>query len=426
MPEVSQTIKREAVRRWYYDQYRTFCNGFEQNSMNILVNSQNRVFFQKDRSWTRTPNYRSLKQQKKYLPDNNFGYIEDRVRDDFMRMKRDVIVGTCTGNPWTIQLERVEEFIPTSVWGTDKGARILTEAALRAKLIEKAKGAEWSVPTFVGEGRQTINLVLGTASTLASAMRNLRRGNWAGALANLGIQGNDAQRRRYYRDFGVDPRQAAANGWLTLIYGVKPLLSDVYNSAETLAKVCETEQARELRVTASTRRRDSVTTPGFSMGTSPPLTATKQLTTEESCRGVWRCKPTVWNIPGSFGLLNPALVAWELTRLSFVVDWFLPIGRYLEGLDVPMRFEHLGGTIGYRRKVEALYTNWTYYGNAAPDAEHDTSYLTIQRSKLTSHPTVGLDSIVFEPKMGAARIASALSLLQTTFTGLPPGRSYRL
>lgn len=33
-----------------------------------------------------------------------------------------------------------------------------------------------------------------------------------------------------------------------------------------------------------------------------------------------------------YGLLNPALVAWELVPFSFVLDWVLPIGSYLENL----------------------------------------------------------------------------------------------
>lgn len=33
-----------------------------------------------------------------------------------------------------------------------------------------------------------------------------------------------------------------------------------------------------------------------------------------------------------YGLSNPALVAWELVPMSFVVDWFLDVGGYLEHL----------------------------------------------------------------------------------------------
>lgn len=32
-------------------------------------------------------------------------------------------------------------------------------------------------------------------------------------------------------------------------------------------------------------------------------------------------------------MLNPQSIAWELTPWSFVIDWFIPIGNYLNNLD---------------------------------------------------------------------------------------------
>lgn len=32
------------------------------------------------------------------------------------------------------------------------------------------------------------------------------------------------------------------------------------------------------------------------------------------------------------GLTNPALVAWELVPFSFVFDWFISVGQYLQGI----------------------------------------------------------------------------------------------
>lgn len=410
----SQVVTRSVTRKWYYNYFRMFCGGATQLTGDVTnANFAREVFF-KARSWVRTPNYRTLKQQKKHLPDNAFGYQEEKVQDEIMRMTR-LVYFTCTGNPNAMRYEQTSEFVPTAYFGSDRGTRYLTEAATRAKLIERAKGAEWSAPVFLGEGRETVNMVANTARTLASAMRDLRRGNLAGALGSLGIQGTASQRRRYHREFGLDPTRASANAWLSLQYGWIPLLSDVKNAAETLAENLNLEENREIRVTATARMQDRIRTPNRSMSTTPPLTADKLLEQEESCRGVWRCKPTSWNSVGSFGVLNPASVAWELLPLSFVVDWFLPIGRYLEGLDVPMRFQHLGGTIGYRRKVRVNYTNWMYYGVPQPAASHSTSWLEVSRNVLTGHPTVGLDSIVFDPKMGTPRIASALSLLRQAF-----------
>jgi hypothetical protein len=34
----------------------------------------------------------------------------------------------------------------------------------------------------------------------------------------------------------------------------------------------------------------------------------------------------------SIGILNPLQIAWELVPYSFVVDWFMPVGSFLETL----------------------------------------------------------------------------------------------
>lgn len=45
------------------------------------------------------------------------------------------------------------------------------------------------------------------------------------------------------------------------------------------------------------------------------------------------------------GITNPLEIAWELTTLSFVVDWFLPIGNYLGALDAARGYSFIAGTV---------------------------------------------------------------------------------
>lgn len=81
-------------------------------------------------------------------------------------------------------------------------------------------------------------------------------------------------------------------------------------------------------------------------------------TNEYSVRGKVRYRARAADLPGRFGLLNPLSVAWELMPLSFVADWFLPIGSYLSGFDANLRFDVTSGYFGYklesRRHVEIL------------------------------------------------------------------------
>lgn len=409
-------VLRRVPRNWEYRFRRTFCNDpIGQDSGKIVINTPDCTLLERDKGWVRTPNYFTKLRTGQALPDNSFLYEERRVRDTHLYM-RDETVATCSSpSSGAVNWRLEEHWVPSGIWNPDTGQQLLSDASLRAKLIEKAKGPEWSVPTFIGEGRESIGMIANAARTIASSYRDLRRGNLAGALGSLGIQGTASQRRRYHREFGVNPKRAAANAWLAYTYGWKPLVNDVYRAAETMAESAERQANRVAEVRASTNRDDHRIIPGFVMGISPAMTARKVWSQKESWRGVWRLEPTQWDAWGSFGLLNPALVAWELLPFSFVVDWFLPVGRYLEGLDVTMRFKHLGGSIGYRRKVHVEFDSFSLQGKPQSGLTHDTDYLYVHRDPLTAAPTVGLDSITFEPKLGAARVTSAIALMSQVF-----------
>jgi len=413
----TQAVSRSVQRRWDWGWERFYCNGTIVSQPVVGVwGDYPLMSYRREKSWVRTPGYAALKAQKKHLPDNAFGWLEDKVCDEEFVLHLTQNLTPCSPGSSNEFKRYYTDRVKTIYLAYTRGDRTLDESAVRAKLIERAKGAEWSTPVFVGEGRQTVNLVINAARTIGSAYRDLRRGNLVGALASLGVQGTAAQRRRYHRQYGTDPTRAAANAWLSLTYGWQPLLNDAKNAAETLAEIVNSEQNREIRVTAVSRRTTSVRTPNHGVASSPDIKVLRTDINKESCKGVWRCKPTSWNNVGSLGILNPAQVAWELLPLSFVVDWFLPIGRFLEGLDVPMRFQHLGGSIGYRREYQTLYSDAYYHGEGPQEFPYRTVCTTVTRDPLTSHPTVGISSIVFEPKLGTPRLASAISLLRQSMT----------
>lgn len=59
--------------------------------------------------------------------------------------------------------------------------------------------------------------------------------------------------------------------------------------------------------------------------------------------GLSLANPITATLAGS-GMLNPALIAWELTPFSFMADWVYPVGPYLEMLSSTGGFnKHNGG-----------------------------------------------------------------------------------
>lgn len=60
------------------------------------------------------------------------------------------------------------------------------------------------------------------------------------------------------------------------------------------------------------------------------------------------------------GLSNPALLAWDLLPFSFVIDWFLPIGRILAWLGSRRGLVRAYGWISYERIRTESYGGYLY------------------------------------------------------------------
>lgn len=55
------------------------------------------------------------------------------------------------------------------------------------------------------------------------------------------------------------------------------------------------------------------------------------------------------------GITNPLQVAWELVPFSFVADWLLPVGSYLDTLDATVGLKWRGGSISQLTKSQISY-----------------------------------------------------------------------
>jgi hypothetical protein len=408
----SSTSVRTGFRQWKYRIRRWYCNGTSDDTGWLVYYQGTAEMYRKSKTWVRTPNFLHLVRTGQHLPDNAFSVEEELTNDSVLHSHYEVN-NQCSVADGSLKTYVLDMEIPLAlVRGPFRGSQFSNSNAMMADLIRKAKDAEWSVPTFIGEGRQTVNLVLNAARTIGSAYRDLRRGNFVGAMGSLGIQGTASERRRYYRQYGVDPTRAAANAWLAATYGWRPLVNDVYNAAQTLAETVNRPENTESRVTSYTSVTDHRIFPGYVIGVSPSIVSRRESIQKESWKGIWRFRPTSLDSWGSFGLLNPASVAWELLPFSFVVDWFLPVGRYLESLDVPLRFQHLGGTVGFRMETQDSFSNFVVEGQSC-GGSHAVQRVELGRSPLSGPPSLNFPN--FEPKLGAGRVTSAISLMSQIF-----------
>lgn len=208
----------------------------------------------------------------------------------------------------------------------DQGLRNLALIRARANL----KGTDINLGVAWAEINRTADLVGSTTTRIAKSFRFLRRGQVRRAMSTLGI----TSKRHEPRGNSVPSK------WLELQYGWKPLVSDVYGACDALSK----RHKDDWRVTAKGRATANAT-----------YSKTRQLdwaaTGKHGGISVARIERSAFvridALPSnealislaSLGVTNPLLIAWELVPFSFVADWFVPVGSWLEGLDVMLGYD---------------------------------------------------------------------------------------
>lgn len=406
----STTINRISQGTVRYDWIITNTAGVVTSEGPSITPLSNEVFV-KSRIWVRTPNFWALRRNRSILPDNAYAFSLTNVQEGefFFRNQHTTPSGRVS---WSLSVSK-----PQWALSPDTGYSF-SNFDLYSRLAQRARRSNFSAPIAAIEGRKTVQMIVGTARTLARTIYELRRGDLTTALRLLGITPTRTQRRRFDNAYGTNPASAASNAWLQYRYGWKPLLNDAKNAAEALAElVSRNGDPSTASVSASSRAQFYRAWFDMTIGVSPFSKGNVRAVDTFSRRATWRFRPNAADLPGLFGLVNPLEVAWEIIPFSFVADWFLPIGSYLSALDLPLRFSHVGGSEGYRR-----ITHWTteptlasfLVGNfTAASGGQTVTYQQVQvnRSVLSGPPVPSISSMTFNWDLNAVRATSAIALL---------------
>lgn len=192
-----------------------------------------------------------------------------------------------------------------------------------AKVIDQMKNSDVNLGTTVGEGRETLSLLRSIGTSALEVMANVRQ----------------SLRKRDWRKF------VRTLGGTTLMYslGVAPLMADV----EALRKHVLSGKAEEVLNEFSGRASVSVDTvhhrPDLSsyLGRVPPnFDVIEQTTCSSRCQlgGYYVVKDlhSYENWRAGIGL-RPSL-AWELMTLSWLVDYFVKVGSFLEQMEAALLY----------------------------------------------------------------------------------------
>lgn len=321
----------------------------------------------------------------------------------------------------------------------------------RNKLLQKLNTAKSSSLVSLAEAGKTAKHLALTATRIANALRALRRFDAIGVSQALGISVKTREvrevkklkrrwelspgdsdiltvkggsistydsKQRYERGNQPITKDFLGNAWLEYSYGWKPLLNDVYDHANALAYQMTEHQNLWIAEKASASEKKA-----FYRSYNQNESRSNSDVTEIEVRCTYGVRYSRDNVTAfdTFGLNNPALVAWELVPFSFVVDWFLPIGNALENLTSTSGLVFHGGYINVKRTekttsvVRSRETSAFNGGTRTPGGSGtcSTEYVSFSRDALSSFPVPAMPS--FKDPRSFSHAASAISLLNSLF-----------
>jgi hypothetical protein len=218
-------------------------------------------------------------------------------------------------------------------------------------------------PVFVqslvtlAEMHKTVDMVANVAHTLGALRYALKRNASLDDIYH--IMGGKFKVAKVKRKV-VDP---IYNRWLEYRYGWTPLVMELQGALKALdptriPKLRGTARGKAVAEQTETWTRDRFLLQNPQFGTHSYLYQQKN-TVEARSYVMFETQPE-FQTARDFGLTEVPLAMWELVPYSFVVDWFIPIGDWLEAVTPKLGVTVLaeGVVTKHTRLLSRLVTDW--------------------------------------------------------------------
>lgn len=259
------------------------------------------------------------------------------------------------------------------------------------KLLDKIQDTEINLSTTIGEGKETLQMVAAIARSVRSPLKALR------SAVHKSRKGSRAE--KITRDTLVTV------GGLQLAWsvGLAPLLSD----CENLRKHVQAAESMDLMYTAKSRGTSNLEWTSHPSGWE---TFENEISTWYQFGVTYRVGDMHAFENWRAGLTLRPTLAWELTTLSFVVDYFFQIGNFLAALEASYLNNGMVFLHGYETRSEWKLSSYSHFrpddpvdygaSNGSVDSHLGVvngkgfrQWVSKSRSRLTSLPIQALPTI---------------------------------
>lgn len=208
------------------------------------------------------------------------------------------------------------------------------------------------------------------------------------------------------------------SAWLEVQYGWKPVMGDVSGAINAIA---EAASKRVPVISAVGTHRDTYPvslhlSAAAGWGTVPLPTINLSMVERARVELWFGISNPTFHTLGELGMINPAGIVWELLPYSFVVDWFLPIGTWLEACTAPAGLDFIDGCSSQvvESKDAVLsprpFGGPTVYEWFPPSVDHHEKHFVREKVGLT------VPGFYVKSPLSVGHVANALSLLATSMT----------
>lgn len=299
------------------------------------------------------------------------------------------------------------------------------EAKALAKLIQKIRNqrSETNGLILLGEGRQTLQMLRHPLDSFVKAVyaREQKLKLLKGKIEKVNV--------RKRRDAWME---VVTGTWLEAVFGWKPLLSDIGDILKTIDRYRNSPPKKDRLVSKASLETSSIVASGKVRlsGLYLYVDTIQQTTTNCEVKYTVGMESKERFDDGSlsrllelsgFTLENFVPALWEITPWSFLIDYFLNMGKFLEAATTDFSdVKWIVKTVGFRsarlrtQQIESPQTNIQADGNIYLSHSGTPEYqLTIRTTVDRTVPsTLGLPPFAFShPGNSPVRLANLLALL---------------
>lgn len=316
------------------------------------------------------------------------------------------------------------------------------------KLRKKILNSSLALSVTMAEAKTTVSWIAQRGSDIALSLKAIKNADWGSlrkTVSNISSEYKKLNRGRNPREVQIHSNgrlyfkpkfkpvglpesppkgwstKTAAARWLEVRYAITPLLSDVDGIAKNLAEFLYENRFEYLHKWAT-----AVDVPPDE-GAHLVCRGDRASAGSMNVRFTWKsARVFKYSVHYAYSkwlaafqklqLGNGKLVAWEMTPYSFVFDWLVDVGSYLELANATVGCEFLSGTKSYRvagepQSLPVVFEPGSKLTEISVDVAPGTFYKIYEREVIGSFPNF-LPTV--RSPLSTAHVIDALALIRVT------------